>query len=108
MSRAVGTSEAERRGEAKVAWEEEGIGERPPPPSALDKAALAWAAAATDGDRCLRALHHERSHREVSGLVVSDVGTVNGACGRKPAWATDWWARPGKINFHFSKLHSKL
>jgi hypothetical protein len=52
-----------------------------PRPSALDKAAPAWAAAATDGDRCLRALHHERGHRVVTGSVASEVGTVKGTRG---------------------------
>jgi hypothetical protein len=36
------------RREAKAAWEEESKGKRTP--SALDKAAVAWAAAATGGD----------------------------------------------------------
>jgi endonuclease/exonuclease/phosphatase (EEP) superfamily protein YafD len=80
-SLAAGTSEAERRREAEAVREEEGKGERTPAPSALDKAAPAWAAAATDGDQCLRALHHKRGHRVVTGSVASEVGTVTGTCG---------------------------
>jgi hypothetical protein len=45
-------------------WEEN-------PPLSLDKAALAWAAAATGGDRCLRALRCERSHHMVTKSVAS-------------------------------------
>jgi hypothetical protein len=51
------------------------------------------------GDRRLHALHRERGHRVMTGSAVSDMGAVIGACGWKPAWATDWWAYPGKIIF---------
>jgi hypothetical protein len=54
------------------------------------------------GDRCLHALCHEGGHCAVTRSVASCVGAVTGACGWKPAWAADWWARPGyKFSFLF-------
>jgi hypothetical protein len=47
-SSVASASEVEMRREAKAAWEEESKGKRTP--SALDKAAVAWAAVATGGD----------------------------------------------------------
>jgi hypothetical protein len=54
------------------------------------------------GDRCLCALRHEGGHRAVTRSVASGMGVVTGAHGWKPAWAVDWWARPGyKFSFQF-------
>jgi hypothetical protein len=72
------------------------------PPLRRIRAAPAWVAAATGGDRRLHALCHEGGHCAVTRSVASCVGAVTGACGWKPAWAADWWARPGyKFSFLF-------
>jgi hypothetical protein len=82
-SRAAGTSDAERkaRGRSSAGGGRERGENLTPPPSMLDKAAPAWAATATSGDRHLRTLRHEHGHRTVTRLVVSGVFTVTGARG---------------------------
>jgi hypothetical protein len=71
-----GRAESERQ-----KWRRRRKGKGREPSSAPDKARPAWATTATGGDRRLRALHRERSHRAVTGSMVSGVGPGTGPGG---------------------------
>jgi hypothetical protein len=54
------------------------------------------------GDRRMRTVHRDRGHHVVTRSVASSAGPATCTRGKKPAWATDWWARPGyKFSFKF-------
>jgi hypothetical protein len=53
------------------------------------------ATTATDGDRRLHALRHERGQSVVTGSVAGGVSPSDWGARLKQFWAPDWWARPG-------------
>jgi hypothetical protein len=52
------------------------------------------AAATTGGERRLRVLRRERSHRMVTRLVEGSAGRGDWGVRLKPFWAANWWVRP--------------